>query len=53
MDLEVTPAPSEAERTAIEIALARVLEADPGTPGPWWQEGVRENLATDADELEP
>jgi hypothetical protein len=43
MKLEIKPEPSPAERTAIERALARVLEAAPRLRSAWRDAGVREN----------
>jgi len=43
MKLEIKPEPSPAERTAIERALARVLEAAPRLRSAWREAGVREN----------
>jgi hypothetical protein len=34
MDLEITPEPSEAERAAIEAALAAEVAEKPGSPWP-------------------
>ena len=43
MELEIKPDPSPAERTAIESALARVLEAPSRLRSAWREEGLREN----------
>jgi len=43
MRLEIKPEPSSAERTAIERALARTLDAAPRLRSAWREAGVREN----------
>ena len=50
VDLDVKPEPSEAERGAIEAALAEAqVEQDPGGSGrgPWWRRGLLENASED------
>jgi hypothetical protein len=42
MDVETTPAQPE----PVLEALAAVLAEAPQGPDPWWEAGIRENLAT-------
>jgi len=42
VDLEITPAPDEAERAAIEAAVAALLAGNEVGPRRWWEAGVRE-----------
>jgi len=45
VNLEIDPEPTPDERTALAAALRRLVgEPDPGQPGAWWREGVREAL---------
>jgi hypothetical protein len=47
LELMITPEPSADERTAIEAAMAKLLDGDQkdAAPGAWWQAGILE--ATD------
>jgi hypothetical protein len=49
MRLEITPEPSPDERVALERALARLLEEPEEQGSAWWREGIRENLAEEAE----
>jgi hypothetical protein len=48
VDLEIEPAPSEAEREAIAAALEALEAVRETGRSSWWQAGVQENL--DGDE---
>ena len=49
MDVEIRPEPPEAEREALDEALARLLaeEADPRSD--WWRAGLRETLSPEEE----
>jgi hypothetical protein len=49
MELEIVPEPPEAEREALEEALARLL-APPHDPyGGWWRAGVLESVSPEEE----
>jgi hypothetical protein len=52
VDLEVRPAPSEGERAAIEAAVSLLVLREDGVDprGSWWQTGVRDLTADEAEE---
>lgn len=43
MEIELTPEPPDEVGEAVAAALARALAED-GDPGPWWRQGLEENL---------
>jgi hypothetical protein len=53
VEIEITPEPTPEERTAIEAALARLLDgAVRDGASPWWQAGLRESVLGVAEEDE-
>jgi hypothetical protein len=42
MDVDLSPEQPE----QVEAAIARLLDAGPGEPDPWWQAGIDEALDT-------
>jgi hypothetical protein len=48
LEIEIHPAPSEAERAAITEALTG-LRVDEPAPSAWWRAGVDENVDTEAE----
>jgi hypothetical protein len=49
MEIEIEPQPSPEEREALERALASLRSAPADPRGPWWREGVRENVSPAAE----
>jgi hypothetical protein len=47
MDAEITPEPSPEEREALERALASLAKPPADARGPWWREGLGEELDGD------
>lgn len=47
MDAEITPEPTSEEREALERALEGLDGAQADLRGPWWREGLREQLDAD------
>jgi hypothetical protein len=45
-ELKISPEPTAEERTAIEAAVALVLDGGPNeaAPGTWWQTGIHEAI---------
>jgi hypothetical protein len=49
MELEIGPEPTPEEREALVRALASLRAEPPDPRGPWWREGVRENVSPPAE----
>jgi hypothetical protein len=49
VDLDWTPEPTPEEREALELALARALEAPADPRGAWWREGVLESVSPEPE----
>jgi hypothetical protein len=49
MESEISPEPPEAEREALDEALARLLGEHPDPRSDWWRAGVREMLSPEEE----
>ena len=52
MNVEITPEPTPEERAAIEAALEQLAEDEAGSPGSWWEAGLRESVEDEIDFFE-
>jgi hypothetical protein len=49
MEPEIVPEPPEAEREALDEALARLLAHRPDPYSDWWRQGVRETVSPEEE----